>query len=309
MNAIALTDALDSAIQKVCSAELDRLVGQDNLQSHSSEIGEALNSLKGLQKGIEPNYQDPLVALLYLSWYQPKQIRWSRMLIKKLTEVRNTNTILPNHYDKLWVVDFGAGALAMQFAVALAVAHDLANGGKIASVNMEYYDPNLAMCDLGEKLWGQFKIEVRQKPQLSHLKTALDLVKTSRITAAGFSSRRDADEERWLTAIHTLYRNNVSVVKKQLSSFVEMVDPHIGLLSGHDHFGMGGLLNQASPFDLQRYTMYRRPVNRKGANVRFPKVTQWRRSINCRLPQWQGYLDREVGWDIPNCLGQIYRRK
>ena len=248
MNAVALTDALDSAIQKVCSAEVGRLVGQDSLQSSSSEIRNALDSLGGLQGGIQPDYNDPWVALFYLSWYQPRQIFISRFLINQLAKVRNTNTLLPGQFNKLRVIDFGAGALAMQFAVAWAIADDLARGSKIASVTIESYDPNPVMCNLGEKLWEQFKTEANKQTPLEHLRDAFGLVNTSRIAVAGPSSAKNSREERWLSAIHTLYPSNVPDVEAVLGLFAEMVEPHIGLLSGHDHQGMEDLLKKVLPF-------------------------------------------------------------
>ena len=58
------------------------------------------------------------------------------------------------------VVGFGAGALAMSFGTALAVADALANGENIAAVRVDAIDTGGPMLEMGLKLWNEFASEV-----------------------------------------------------------------------------------------------------------------------------------------------------
>ena len=121
----AMAEAVDRAITKVAMEELYRMGESTFLPEELPHlrVHPALQSLDGLRQGNPPDYDDPMVALLYLTWYQPKQINLAYTIIKKLLEIKGSDRLVLSDSGRLHVVDFGCGSLAMQFAVALVVSH------------------------------------------------------------------------------------------------------------------------------------------------------------------------------------------
>lgn len=125
MNQKLTTKALDKAITKVVCDEFNRISKNLSDVETAQKVEYALDQLSKLQRGVMPKY-DEWVALFYASWYQPAQINLAYSMItdmvKEICDGALTST------GKLYVYDFGCGALAMQFGVALAAADALRNG-------------------------------------------------------------------------------------------------------------------------------------------------------------------------------------
>jgi len=172
-----LFGALDRAITRVADDQYKRLSNKISLNGLNRRVHQYLNFLSGLQQGNPPNYNDPWIALFYLTWYQPKQIHLAHSLIEEQKTIRNTNSLLIDNSQSLHVIDFGCGALAMKFAVAWAVAEAIEHGEQISSVTVDSYDANLSMIQLGISLWDEFKSQIQNTPNLVHLFRAINMIK------------------------------------------------------------------------------------------------------------------------------------
>ena len=81
-------------------------------------LGYSSNAYESFQdKDRKPDYDDPWVALLYLTWYQPSQVNLAYTLSRRILGATN-----PFLSGSLQIVDYGCGALAMLFGLALAAA-------------------------------------------------------------------------------------------------------------------------------------------------------------------------------------------
>ena len=153
--------ALRNAIVRVAEAEFKRLANGSDSREIASGIENALKSLKGLQSGIMPDYTDDWIPLFYSTWYQLSQVNLTFSMIRAMLDQRVSTNRTLSIMDKLHVIDFGCGALAMQFGVALAVADALRLGQKISSIRVDSTDSSQEMVDIGIKIWDQFREEVK----------------------------------------------------------------------------------------------------------------------------------------------------
>ena len=108
-----------------------------------------------------PNYSDPMVVLWYAIQYQMRHINLAYTLIKDTTG----NSGLTDA-GRLHVADFGAGCLAMQFGLALAVADALESGQDIAGVWLDAIDTGRPIMELGKRLWQVLASEVGSRAGL-----------------------------------------------------------------------------------------------------------------------------------------------
>ncbi|MYA62800.1 MAG: hypothetical protein F4X94_09540 [Dehalococcoidia bacterium] len=114
-----VTKALSNAIVEEAQREFERLSAGMGTRDIAYSVENALRELRRLSSSEMPQYDDRWVALFYLTWYQPRQINTVyRMLRGYLIREDIVGS-------ELLIVDFGCGALATQFGVALAFA-DLA---------------------------------------------------------------------------------------------------------------------------------------------------------------------------------------
>ena len=159
-----VASAIDSAIQTVGDAEYQRLSQGLSLYERKSKIQFALNSLDLLRSGNQPDYSNEWVALFYVLWYQPKQINLAYGLINEMLNRRNGNAFTLNRNGVLRIIDFGCGALATQFAVALFAAEAIDTGPSFQEIMIDSFDINQPMIDIGRRVWEQFKSETAAIP-------------------------------------------------------------------------------------------------------------------------------------------------
>lgn len=233
MNQKLTTEALDKAITKVVRSEFNRISKNLNAFKTAQKVENALIQLSKLQDGIMPNY-DEWVTPFYTSWYQPAQINLAYSMVTAM--VKETCDGALTSMGRLNVYDFGCGALAMQFGVALAAADALRNRQKLDSVYIASSDTSEAMINIGVKVWDQFKSEVRKESRLSHLSQACDLIETQ-IVSHRPARKSSADEVCWLSAIHAVYDTNEDDVRKRLSELGKRVSPNVVFLTTHDKKG------------------------------------------------------------------------
>ena len=139
----AVKDALDKAIAIVAGEEYKRLSHGLSLHEKANRVEGALKELEKLQYGKIPDYSDKWVALFYLTWYQPSHINLAYSIIKESGEPLN---------DRLHIVDFGCGALAMQFGVALSMSEAIEEGQSFSKLRIDSIDTSKPMIDIGKKV-------------------------------------------------------------------------------------------------------------------------------------------------------------
>lgn len=305
MNRKLTTDALDKAITAVVRDEFNRISRSDVETAQKVEY--ALDQLSKLQQGVMPKY-DEWVAPFYVSWYQPPQINLAYSMIMDMVTETYDGVLAPT--GKLYVYDFGCGALATQFGVALAAADALRNGQKLDSVYIASSDASKAMISIGVKVWKQFKSEVRKEPRLSHLSQACDLIKTQ-FANHSLARKPSADEMCWLSAIHATYKSNRGTIKPKLDSLRSGLDPHVGLVTSH--ILNSEIVDFVSPFHHNKYARHHEKMVYGIFEGDLPKITEWRRACADSIPNlsWRdiNYLNNSVSWKWPPATIQIYTRR
>lgn len=219
MNQEVIKGVLDKAIAVVAKEEFKRLSRNLSDQKIAIKVDRALKELEKLQWGEIPKYKDEWVALCYLTWYQPSHINLAYSIIK--------SSGVPLE-DRLHIVDFGCGALAMQFAVALSVADALDDGQSFDRVRVDSIDTSKPMIRIGKKLWKQFKVELAKTPNCRSLQLACKIVKPR----VNKTIRRRGDH-CWVSAIHAVYRKNLAKVQKALNNFVNDLIPSMWFTTTH----------------------------------------------------------------------------
>ncbi len=273
------TNILDRVITTVSEQEFNRLASFLHTDRIKKKGLDALESLGKLQKGEMSDYHDEWVALFY-HWYQPAQINLAYSMIKSIIN----STGISN--EKLHIVDFGCGSLAMQFGVALAMA-DTKNKKSITEIRIDSIDTSQAMIKIGQKMWELFKLRACRYPKIyNHLGRVCEIIKPkyySDIKKVELAK----DSDRWISAIHPVYDGNKADVKQSLKSLVDRLRPDMCFVSTHN--SKKYLLSEVWPF-----------VNHNSKNVylqfngELRDITQWRRKLNSILSH--GYLNKPVTW-------------
>ena len=272
--------ALDSAMLKVAEDEFARLTeAHSDPASWGERVWRGLESLDSLRFGNPPAYSDEWTALLYFTWYQPKQINLAYSVIKTLLEQRNQDRLILGDGGEMYVFDYGCGALATQFAMSIAVADALEQGEAVSEVRISSYDPEQAMIDLGDKMWERFKVEICNTPDSDTLIDALCLVEPFASTS-GFSVKT-ADKDNWLIALHAVYGSNWQIVKENLSKIFNKIEPNAGFITTHS---VGrNLIAAINPFDTRLSHINTGWITPQFSRV-FHKTSEWRNEIRMRMP-------------------------
>lgn len=200
----AALEPLDSAIAEVAQENYARL----STEFPSSQwVDSALEALRRLQNCDEPDYDLEGVNVFYLSWYQPRQIHLAYVALRQLLDRRR-----PPRY----VVDYGCGAWAVQFALAMILAEKPELQG--AGIAVHGVDSSESMKRIGKELWSKFLLKIVGE-RGSHFLKLHDAMKSMEDSctyhatiedalAAVQGSRTDgAPGDCWFTAIHAIYGN------------------------------------------------------------------------------------------------------
>ena len=100
-----------------------------------------------------PDYNGELVPAVYVAAYQLQHINMTYSLIKDLLVTMGPTKNVLSAGGKLQVVDFGAGALAMQFGLTLAIADALEQKQQITAVHVDSMDQSEEMLLIGITMW------------------------------------------------------------------------------------------------------------------------------------------------------------
>ena len=283
--------ALDDVITTVSEQKFNRLASGLNNNQITKKVLDALESLEKLQTDEMPDYHDKWVALFY-HWYQPSQINLAYSMIKSII---NSTDILN---EKLHIVDFGCGSLAMQFGVALAVA-DMRNKKSITEIRIDSIDTSQAMINIGREMWEQFKPRVSRYPNLYN---ACEIIKPNYYRDIGQVELAQSND-RWISAIHPVYEANKPDVKQSLDSLRKRLDPDVCFVS--THFFKKDLLSEVWPFYLDFPKIEKPPLSQ--FNGELTQITRWRRKLNNTLSKSHRYLNNPVTWKWRDAA--IYLRK
>ena len=214
---IAVTKAFDSSIAYVADREFIRLSAELSEQEIAERTLCALQALDGLQNNEMPNY-NAWDALFYLTWYQPRQINLAYTLAREILNEQ------PFGGGTLQVVDFGCGALAMKFALALAAGDRLARGVHCPRIDIVPDDDSDAMLEIGKKAWCRFVNEIVKYPELNKLRRACKAITCN---------DQGNPTIRWLTALHVAYEEGAPEVNRILSERIEKQKPEVVLMTAH----------------------------------------------------------------------------
>ena len=319
-----VADAIDSAIASVGRNEFTRLSRGSSISQQASKVSGALNSLKDLQSGGLPVYADEWVGLFYLLWYQPKQINLAYSMIKDLVSKKQSGRLIQG--DRLHVVDFGCGALAMQFGVALAAADALESGQVIKIVRIDSFDQCEPMITLGETLWEAFEERIQTRPTVHELNSVCQMMQCNHYNdAASLNNAVDslARGDRWLSAIHTIYEVNELSVRESLNFLKSQLNPDRGFVTTFNY--KESLAQSVSPF--YGSSEYRQVFGQIGQEFvgDLPKIKDYRMHIcdhilqrlgtsygqdgNIDIGLIENYLRTEVTWRWPDACFLAYERR
>ena len=216
-----VTRALDATITKVAREQLRWLSSGLPPSDIANEVHRSLRSFQELKRVEMPDYNE-WDALLYALWYQPSQINLAYTLACTRLEKKNP---LRTGSGSLQVVDFGCGALAMQFGLALAAADSLEERGIEPRVAIVSEDNSVPMRDIGLNLWANFVNEINDPQKYPELKALRQVCREMRLDDRGESSFR------WLTVLHVAYPEAVDEIKTVLDSRVMRENPNLILVT------------------------------------------------------------------------------
>ncbi len=301
---------LDKAIADVFRSEVEHLIQEQNLSDAEklSKVEDALVELGKLGKiqGEMPKY-DEWVAPFYLSWYQPRQINLTYSTITDIVAEESIRKEILTNTGRLYVVDFGCGALAMHFGVALAIADALQNNQKIHSACVVSYDESKAMINIGKKAWEQFKSEVRKDARLPYLEQACDLIEMQ--VDRPFRDRQ-SNEIIWLSAIHAAFSANKRAVQADLDRLTKNLRPSAGFVTSP--LSRSGAADIASPFWRNGYKEHKQSIHRIFTG-KLQETTRVRRELLDSLDYPDGistkFLNRRVTWKWSDVVIRTHTRQ
>ncbi len=225
----AVTTALDIAIARVAKQELTRLSTGLSDRCRARRVYTSLRELAGLQGNTKPTY-DEWVAVFYSLWYQPAHINLAYTCAQRIPA--DINPIVRGE-GALQVFDFGCGALATKFGLALAAADALREGSQLQTITVQSCDESEAMKDIGKKIWCDFVNEIEPVANTDPKVAAVWFACESIV----FDGQVDSQEStRWLTALHVAYATNAHEVKACLNRRVKFWAPDVVLVTSHPSF-------------------------------------------------------------------------
>jgi len=287
---------LDALIAELAESEWGRLSDGLNPAQKASRVSWALDSLHGSIRRLEmPAYYECLVALFYLTWYQPFQINSARSLLGRAIAERQESFALKSRLD---IVDFGGGALAMEVGLALTVLDAQQSGDAVSDINVMVVEPSDAMSSLGFKLWERFLTSAGWDSVVDpESRRATTYVGSAALSIeimddlAGIEACADAD--RWLVAMHAYYAEAEERIKGELAGIYRIFQPEFGIMTFH-HASCDGI-KSVSPFVEPGFPVEISPLHLSGE---LPLVSRWRRCLAYELGlRDEQRLTGSVEWD------------
>ena len=295
-NGLSDTAALDAAISDTAASEFTRITRGLSRDEKAMLVAQALDSLHGSIPRLEmPEYAAELVALFYSVWYQPFQVNSALSLISRMIGERQPHLAEKRRLD---IVDFGSGALAMEFGLALAVLDAQDRGISVPEINVYLIEPSRAMTRIGFRLWQRFIIATGED-------VAFDVASGSATKSLGASAMRlccmadpsdiepHCDADRWLVSMHAYYREDAESIRQGLREIHDHLDPQLGMMTFHQANSYG--IDYVSPFAGSGIPIEIGPLRLSGG---LPLVNGWRSGLAQELGLADdARLTRPVEWD------------
>lgn len=247
-----------------------------------------------------PAYDQLSVGLFYCQWYQAQQVNVAYSIIRPAIE-SSGSSLWPNSGASLHVVDFGCGAFAVGFGVALALSALVESGQPIPMVTITGIDYP-SMLHLGQQLWASVSNHARQEARLGSFRTALEAIRLrpvemSNLLPSRVEVRRAVGDRVWLTAFHVAYRSNLNSVSRDLRMLTDALRPDAGILTVPSRKAQ--LVSGISPFTAPVFEQQDIAATfRLSGNL--PKITSWRWSLRQKSPSGYqshgGLLRGNVTW-------------
>ena len=322
-------DCLALAIVITAQEEYTRLEESPDIGGNPIEIAKAIQrsfaSLDRLRTSQMPDYTD-WDPLLYGTWYQPRQINLAHGILTWAGTKPWRENPFQAGLDTWHIVDFGAGALAVQFAAAIAAADAVERGAPISRIRIDSIDTSPGMMQFGERMWDWFTVLVGVMDPNGALDQALRSIDYETHTSIR-SVKRVTDATCYLTAINAVYDRNTRDVKSDLNSLVNKLQPSHFLTSTVEW--KGNLLREVSPLggnsEYDEWTATQNgPIDtskRFAGNVKY--VSEWRRECwrdlevpevplansDIDYPLIRNMLSNNVIWDYPSLAILAYARR
>ena len=229
--------ALDRAVAVVAQEEFDSLRRGLRAAEVTAKIANALRGLGTLQNpsAAPPDYKDPWLALCYILWYQPGQTYLAYRLLSQLAQGRR--------FGILQVVDFGCGSLATEIALDIALVTEAITASRPmqGGAYVDSLDVSPEMIRFGESISREMLSNPDSPLADSDLISERNLVDPNTLDFSDLAP----DEDRWLTAFHTVYGPDASEVKRRLTMISDRVEPDWLLMTSHK--SKSAALRRASP--------------------------------------------------------------
>ena len=238
-----------------------------------------------------PRYDD-WDSLFYCLWYQPGHVNLAYTPARKIPADRNP---FLTGEGSLRVIDFGCGALAAQFGLALAAADTLAVHGKSPQITVELIDTSESMKSIGWAIWSAFLNEIEMYPELSALRRVCDEMRFG-------DGEIRTKSLVWLTALHVAYKKNAPTVKSELADIIGSNRPEIMLATTHKASEFYAFRAESHGYSGQRSEFI-------GADLEFKGILEATTSFRYRL------YDKIIGskrifmpLDAHDLVGKFLRR-
>ncbi|MCY3771216.1 MAG: hypothetical protein OXG98_04255 [Gemmatimonadetes bacterium] len=238
-------DIIDIAIASIAIEQWKRLAGivrdTDDRFYALFSVEKALDSLRRLRLDGIPDYND-WDALFYLTWFQPNQINIAYEVLSGLENNLSyedeqgcgwNGNLFGLCDGKLRIVDFGCGALAMVFALAVVAANALSKGSKVTSITVDCVDKSPAMVRIGQKAWYRFVDSLKTRHPdhpMCNIFSSIELHLHNHI-----NSLQDSPTlvPCFVSAIHCAYSDNVADVAHDMSVILDRFKPVAVFLTTH----------------------------------------------------------------------------
>lgn len=293
MEFMQVKDALDTAVAEVAEDEYRRLSRGKSRKGIAKRVARVLRSFEQLQSGMPPKY-NKWDALLYLTWYQPRQINLALAAVARYPQAPR-----PIH-----VIDVGCGALATTIAMAIWAASSEARRSDI-DIEVHGIDPSDDMTRIGLRLLRRFSSIVASEPSLSRLRMTLGRVEENMGIHRTLDEYYSSDSAKrgmrrgstcWLTVIHAVYASNVDSLREDLKRIRHKSSPAYEVVTCHK-------IGREVAERIRRRDAIEFPLSRENFDLHgyLNKTTDWRRQLASKLPTVDSilrpYLQPGVPWN------------
>ncbi len=274
---------IEEAIVEVAIERYDELRTDIScVKRRAKLIEDALCELTRLQEHppVSPDYDKPWVALLYLTWYQPRQIYLASSIFSSFLKQSSDND--DANQDKLFIVDINGGCCATLFGMAMAYAiEDLTPNVKICMI-----EPSNEMTKLGKRMrFHLAKMEHGTTPKgklFCRILRDSDIRYYSRLTYFRLLLKMPTTQtSTWFTLFHAVYKDNEKELTCNVSKLRRQCDRHrsqnvITVMTGKDR----DLLEDVSDAQPKPFSGYE-PDPLPTDKIKMPtdKIKRWRSDV------------------------------